>query len=160
MKLKMRLMGISAAAGLALFGGAAGAAFADDPAPIPVPPSVISPLPPAPQPPAGTDGSGQPFYWRWEFAFPWMRLGIIDDAAQVIGMPKEELRDRLREGRSLAEVARNHGVGEERLEDGILSGEWDDLVRQVHEGRLTWEQAGRYYNDLGNHIDEIIHYRR
>jgi hypothetical protein len=87
-----------------------------------------------------------------------VRFSIVDDAAQVIGMPREELRDRLREGRSLADVANNHGVGDPRLKEGILSGEWDDLVRQVRNTPLTWREADAYYNDLVNHIDEIIHY--
>ena len=146
MNIKFGLMGLAAAAGLALFGGATGSAFAANDAPAPQA-AVVEQAPPP------------PFYWVYEFPFPWVRLSIIDDAAQVIGMPKEELRERLAEGRSLAEVAFNHGVGEEQLENGILRDEWADLVRQVRNTPLTWAQAEAYYHELAEHIEGIVHHQ-
>lgn len=145
MNIKFGLMGLAAAAGLALFGGATGSAFASSAAPAPQEAVVEQ----APTP---------PFFWLYEFPFPWVRLSIIDDAAQVIGMPPAEIRDRLQDGRSLAEIAFNHGVGEERLERGILRDEWADLVRQVHNTPLTWAQAEAYYFELATHIEGIVHY--
>jgi hypothetical protein len=145
MNIKLGLMGLAAAAGLALFGGASGAAFASNAAPAPSE-VVVEQAPPP------------PFFWVYEFPFSWVRLSIIDDAAQVIGMPQAEVREALEHGRSLAEIGNAHGVGEERLEAGTLRDEWDDLVRQVRNTPLTWEQAGRYYAELATHIEGIVHH--
>ena len=93
MKFKLTAIGIATAAGLTLFGGVAAPAFAARTRRVT--PQV-----------AVTEEAPRPgCVFPYDRPFPWSQLGIVDDAARVIGMPKYEVCERLDNGRSLLEIA-------------------------------------------------------
>ena len=146
MKYKLTVLGIATAAGLSLFGGLAGSAFAAE---TPQNSAAIAVAEEAPRP-----GCVFPY----DRPFPWSQIGIVDDAARVIGMPKYEVCERLDNGRSLLEIANAHGVREGELKRGILAGQWDDLVHRARNTEFTMAQAVHNYEELVAHIDAIINY--
>jgi hypothetical protein len=146
MKLKLTAIGIATAAGLSLFGGVAGTAFAAE---APQAGVAVAVSEEAPRP-----GCIFPF----DRPFPWSQVGIVDDAARVIGMPKAEVCQRLDNGRSLLEIANAHGVREGELKRGILAGQWNDLVHRARNTEFTMAQAARHYAELVAHIDVIINH--
>src|ERR1041384_3514338 len=146
MKFKLTAIGIAAAAGLSLFGGLAGSAFAAE-----APQNTLNV--------AVTEEAPRPgCIFPYDRPFPWSQIGIVDDAARVIGMPKAEVCDRLDAGRSLLEIANAHGTREAELKRGILAGQWNDLVHRARNTEFTMAQAVRYYEELVAHIDVIINH--
>jgi len=143
MKFKLTAIGIATVAGLTLFGSSAFAAE------TPHTTAMVAVTEEAPRP-----GCVFPY----DRAFPWSQIGIVDDAARVIGMPKYEVCERLDAGRSLLEIANAHGVREGELERGILAGQWNDLVHRARNTEFTMAQAVRYYDELVAHIDVIINH--
>lgn len=72
------------------------------------------------------------------------RFGIarnLDIAAEAMGITAEELRTALREGNSLADVARDNGVEPEAVVNALAAHLKDHLDAAVAAGRLTQEQA-------------------
>ena len=146
MKIKLTAIGIATAAGLSLFGGLTGSAFAAE-----VPQNTLNV--------AVTEEAPRPgCVFPYDRPFVWSQLGIVDDAARVIGMPKYEVCERLDAGRSLLEIANAHGVREGELKRGILAGQWDDLVRRARNTEFTMAQAIQHYEELVAHIDVIINH--
>ena len=146
MKFKLTAIGIATAAGLTLFGGVAAPAFA------------ASDLPSSPAVAVAEEAPRPGCVFPYDRPFPWSQVGIVDDAARVIGMPKYEVCERLDNGRSLLEIALAHGTSERELKRGILAGQWDDLVHRARNTDFTFAQAERYYAELVAHIDVIINH--
>lgn len=72
------------------------------------------------------------------------RFGIgrhLTAAADALGISAEELRTALREGQSLADVARDRGVDPERVVDALVAQLKTHLDAAVTAGRLTQAQA-------------------
>ena len=143
MKFKLTAIGIATAAGLTLFGGVAPAFAASD---APSQPAVAV-AEEAPRP-------GCRFHY--DRPFVWSQVGIVDDAARTMGLPKAFVCERLDDGRSLLEISLAHGTSEGELKRGILAGQWADLVRRARNTEFTMAQANHYYAELVSHIDVII----
>jgi hypothetical protein len=146
MKFKLTAIGIATAATLSLYGGLAGSAFAAE-----QPQNALNV--------AVTEEAPRPgCVFPYDRPFPWSQVGIVDDAARVIGMPKYEVCERLDAGRSLLEIANAHGTREGELKRGILAGQWDDLVHRARNTEFTMAQAIHHYEELVAHIDVIINH--
>ena len=143
MNFKLTAIGIATAAGLTLFSGVAAPAFAATEATSP----AIAVADEAPRP-------GCRFHY--DRPFVWSQVGIVDDAARAMGLPKAFVCDRLDDGRSLLEISLAHGTSEGELKRGILDGQWADLVRRARNTEFTMAQANHYYAELVSHIDVII----
>ena len=146
MKFKLTVLGIAAAAGLSLFGAIGTTAFAAaEGAGV--------------QAVATSDEETRPgCVFPYDRPFPWSQIGIVDDAARVIGMPKFEVCERLDNGRSLLEIALAHGTSERELKRGILAGQWNDLVHRARNTSFTMADAVRAYDELVAHLDAIVNY--
>jgi hypothetical protein len=70
------------------------------------------------------------------------RLGFRDlsAAADHLGVTEEELRDELRDGKTLADVAEDEGKTVDGLVDAIVAATTEKLDEEVADGRLTKEQ--------------------
>lgn len=85
--------------------------------------------------------------------------GLVDKlsaAAEFLGLEEAELRERLREGQSLADVAEAENKSVDGLEQAILADAKADLDAAVEDERLTREQADRIYERLHAAIDRIV----
>ncbi len=80
---------------------------------------------------------------------------VVEAAAQVLDMPKEELVDELKDGNSLAQVAEAKGA--EGFTEALLSQVQVQLDAMVSEEKITQEQAERIFLEIESRIDRIVH---
>ena len=80
----------------------------------------------------------------------------FDAAAEYLGLTNAELRERLEEGQSLAEIAR----AEDRSVDGLKQALLDDartrLDQAVEDGELTRQRANEMLERLRERIDDFV----
>lgn len=81
---------------------------------------------------------------------------VVDPAAEVLGMERQELVAELRDGKSLAQIAEERSVSLKELKSGILEGAEAKLQEAVSNGRLSEERADRVLQRLSERIDDIV----
>lgn len=81
---------------------------------------------------------------------------VLDTAAEVLDMPKDELAQQLKDGKSLAEVADAEGMSAEDFKAALLEKEKANLDAAVEDGKLTQDQADNIYAKFQDNIDTII----
>jgi hypothetical protein len=105
-------------------------------------------------------GDGVPFFGP-RFGFHGgMHLRAPGDqlaaAADYLGLSVAQLRERLRDGHSLADVARAENKSVDGLEQAMLDAVEKKLDEAVDDGDLTRAQADRMLEHIQSHIDEIV----
>ena len=80
----------------------------------------------------------------------------LDAAAEYLGVTDEELREALRSGKSLAEIAEEKGKSVEGLKDALLADAEARLDEAVEQEKLTREQADRILERLREGIDHLV----
>jgi hypothetical protein len=80
----------------------------------------------------------------------------LSATADYLGLSVEELRERLTDGRSLADIAEAEGKSVDGLEQAILAEARADLDEAVEAGRLTREHADEILQRLREHVDELV----
>lgn len=104
-----------------------------------------------PGPGFGFGGPGGPL--------PLLKAGIGDSvagAAKYLGLSESALRDQLRSGKSLADVAKAQNKDLGGLKDAILAAAKSDLDKAVADKQITQAQADDVYNGLKSRIDDIV----
>ena len=81
---------------------------------------------------------------------------LLGTAAEVLVMPKEDLAQQLKDGKSLAEVAEAKGMSVEDFKSALLDKEKANLDTLVSEDKLTQTQADRIYEKFQENIDTIV----
>ena len=89
---------------------------------------------------------GHPFFFQDKLA----------PAADYLGLTSAELLEQLREGKSLADVARAEGKSVDGLEQAILDGARSALDDAVTRESLTQEQADAIYERLQSFIGDLV----
>ncbi len=77
-------------------------------------------------------------------------------AAEYLGLTQDELREALRDGQSLAEVAEAEGKSVDGLKQAILDEAKTSLDEAVADERFTREQADEILERLRESIDDIV----
>ncbi|MCH7998657.1 MAG: hypothetical protein IIA91_04130 [Chloroflexi bacterium] len=95
------------------------------------------------------------------FPFAGGRMGkgcgqVKDAAAEVLGMTQEELKDELKDGNSLAEVAEAQGMSVEDFKAALLDQVQAQLGVLVADGDFTQEQADDIFQRTEENIDSIL----
>lgn len=84
------------------------------------------------------------------------RPGGIDVAASYLGLSRDQLREELRDGTTLAEIAK----GEGKSVSGLVQAMVDDASKRLDEaisaGRLTKEQADEIRKGLEERLTELV----
>jgi polyhydroxyalkanoate synthesis regulator phasin len=80
----------------------------------------------------------------------------LDTAASYLGLDEDELRDRLADGRSLAEIAKAQGKTVDGLVDALVADAEKRIDTAVDGGRLTKEQASELKQDLREHVTVFV----
>jgi hypothetical protein len=80
----------------------------------------------------------------------------FDAAAKYLGLSEEQLRDRLRDGKSLEDVAKERNKSVDGLEDAMLDEAKKQLDKAVADKQLTRERADAIFDRIKEHIDEFI----
>jgi hypothetical protein len=80
----------------------------------------------------------------------------IAAAAKYLGLSEADLRTKLRDGQSLADVAKAQSKDAAGLKTAILDAAKTDLDKAVADKKLTQSQADDIYDALKSHIDDIV----
>ena len=79
-------------------------------------------------------------------------VNVFQSAADIVGLPVEELRERIAGGESLIEIAQSEGISEADLKADLVEKLTADINAAVANGNMTQERA----NMLLENIDEMV----
>lgn len=82
--------------------------------------------------------------------------GGLEAAASYLGVTEAELREALRGGDTLADVATSAGKTVDGLKQAMIDAATADLEQAVTDGKLTEEQKQRILEELPERIDDIV----
>jgi hypothetical protein len=80
----------------------------------------------------------------------------LDVAASAIGIDVDALRDALRDGSTLAQVAEAHGVDPQTVIDALVADVQSHLAEQVASGELTQAEADQRLADATERITDHV----
>jgi hypothetical protein len=84
-------------------------------------------------------------------------FGGAEGAAEYLGITEEQLREQLRDGKSLADIAKaTNGKSVEGLKAAIKADTTKRLDEAVKDGHLTQEQRDKIAAELDKRIDDIV----
>ena len=83
---------------------------------------------------------------------------VIDAAAEVLGLENEELKAKLEEGMSLAEIAEEQGMTVEDFTAALTAEVEADLQAKVDAGEITQEQMERLLEGFTTHVDRLVNF--
>jgi hypothetical protein len=98
----------------------------------------------------GPGGGGLPGFGRPAIA------NEIAAAAKYLGLSEADLQTKLRDGQSLADIAKAQSKDLDGLKTAILDAAKADLDKAVADKKLTQSQADDVYNALKSHIDDLV----
>jgi polyhydroxyalkanoate synthesis regulator phasin len=82
--------------------------------------------------------------------------GPIEIAAETIGIEADELLSAIRDGDTIADVARAHDVAVWEVVQAIVSSMQERLDQAVEDGRITQEEADRAAADLESKATDLV----
>jgi hypothetical protein len=88
------------------------------------------------------------------------RGDLLDTAAEAIGISPARLRDQLRSGKSLSDVAKAHGKSLDAVKTAVTAAVRKDLDAAVKRGDLTQSQADDMLSHLTEHLDDFGRFGR
>jgi hypothetical protein len=80
----------------------------------------------------------------------------LDAGASYLGLTETALRDQLRSGKSLTDIAKAQGKSVDGLKQTILSAFQSKLDQAVKDGRLTSSRRDQLLSDLESRLDELV----
>jgi lambda repressor-like predicted transcriptional regulator len=80
----------------------------------------------------------------------------LDTAADYLGIDEADIRRALRDGKSLADLAKDRGKSVDGLEDALRDEIRRAADRAADDGALTREQANRLAEKLSGAVDELV----
>jgi hypothetical protein len=83
-------------------------------------------------------------------------FGRLDAAASYLGLTDVQLRTELESGKSLAQVAKDHGKSVDGLVDALVASAKQKLDHAVAAGRLTKAQETEMLNGLKDRITSLV----
>jgi len=81
-------------------------------------------------------------------------------AADTIGIPAADLRDDLKAGQSIAEVAEAHGVASQSVVDAVVADLTSKLDAAVAKGTITQARADRIEQRLPGRVTNLVERHR
>ncbi len=83
---------------------------------------------------------------------------VIASSAEVLGMDKDELKAKLEEGKSLAEIAQEQGMTVEDFTAALTDSVKAALQAKVDAGAITQAQMDRVFEAFTSHVDQIVNF--
>jgi hypothetical protein len=80
----------------------------------------------------------------------------LDAAASYLGLTEEQLRNRVNDGKTLAEIAKAENKSVDGLKAALVKDVKDKLDAAVKDGRLTKADAQRALQGLESRIDDLV----
>jgi polyhydroxyalkanoate synthesis regulator phasin len=80
----------------------------------------------------------------------------LDTAADYLGVDPADVAEALRDGKSLADLAKDKGKSVDGLKDALRDAIREDADQAVEDGVLTKEQANRVVDKFATAVDELV----
>jgi polyhydroxyalkanoate synthesis regulator phasin len=80
----------------------------------------------------------------------------LSAAAKAIGIDETALRDALRSGKTIAQVAQDHGVDVQKVIDALVGDLKTNIAAEVASGHITQAQADKILADAPAHISDLV----
>jgi polyhydroxyalkanoate synthesis regulator phasin/tellurite resistance protein len=105
-------------------------------------------------------GPGRPFFHHGpgpalRFALPGGPVELFESAAGALGISRDELGERLRDGKSLEEIAKAEGKSLDDVRDAVEDSVRKQLDDAVDDGDLTRAQADKLLDGVGEMIERL-----
>jgi ribosomal protein S13 len=84
----------------------------------------------------------------------------LDEAARILGLTTDQLRQELRSGKSLAEIAAARNISRDTLVNGLTTAATQRIDAAVSAGRLTQQQATALKQRLPDQINRLVDAKR
>jgi lambda repressor-like predicted transcriptional regulator len=81
---------------------------------------------------------------------------LMETAADYLGMTQADVRAALRDGKSLADLAKDKGKSVDGLKQALRTAIRKDADEAVEDGVLTKKQADRLVEKFGNAVDKLV----
>ncbi len=109
-------------------------------------------------PHGGPGGPGGPGFGR---GGPGLRFkigpgGALDAAASALGLKREDLISKLRDGKSIADVAKDQNKSVDDVKKAITDGVTKELDQAVTDKKLTGDQRDKILKELSEHLDDLV----
>jgi hypothetical protein len=82
--------------------------------------------------------------------------GALDAAASALGLKREELVSKLRDGKSIADVAKDQNKSLDDVKKAITDGVTKELDQAVTDKKLTSDQRDKILKELDEHLDDLV----
>ncbi len=82
--------------------------------------------------------------------------GALDAAASALGLKREDLVSKLRDGKSIADVAKDQNKSLDDVKKAITDGVTKELDQAVTDKKLTSDQRDKILKELGEHLDDLV----
>lgn len=110
--------------------------------------------------PGGPGGKGGPGF-GFGFGLGGLRFhagagGALDAAASALGLKRDDLLSKLRDGQSIADVAKAQGKSLDDVKAAITDAVTMELDARVKEGKLTSAQRDKVLGTLKDHLDDLV----
>lgn len=83
-------------------------------------------------------------------------LPIISETASLLGITKDDLLNELKEGKSMADVARSHGMNETDLISKLMTLRIQKVNEAVIAGKLSAEKAEKIKTRMKEHVQFLV----
>jgi hypothetical protein len=103
--------------------------------------------------------SGEPLAHRRHRAAA-ARAALVEPAAAAIGVTPDELRSELKAGKSVADVAAEHGVALDDVKDRITTDATAKVDERVAAGKIDQARADALHAKLNEQLDDALTKRR
>jgi hypothetical protein len=84
----------------------------------------------------------------------------VDAAAKEIGVSKDDLKSALKDGKSIAQVAKDHNKSVDDVVDAIVKAATSDIDQAVTDGKLDSTKADQIKKNLPDHAKELVNRQR
>ena len=82
--------------------------------------------------------------------------GALDAAASALGLKRDDLVSKLRDGKSIADVAKDQGKSLDDVKKAITDGVTKELDQAVTDKKLTGDQRDKILKELDEHLDDLV----
>jgi hypothetical protein len=82
--------------------------------------------------------------------------GALDAAASALGLKREDLISKLRDGKSIADVAKDQSKSLDDVKKAITAGVAKELDQAVTDKKLTGDQRDKVLKELDEHLDDLV----
>lgn len=87
---------------------------------------------------------------------PHGRAFVGDAVSDTLGLTGEEIRSRLADGKSLADIAADEGIDVQSLIDAIVAEITEHVNEEVADGEITQEEADERLADVDEHVIDMV----